>query len=150
MMQNLTQDNRQKYSRVIMDSLDDYSYRSKRYHIDFSLAIGLCNVNVDFNDLISKKRKTDKLIMLEENLCCVVLDCAPADCAVKATSNLQNGFKIKYSNNELYTGVVTSRDYDSDKNMVESLFDVLDYSITHDMKGLIADKNHMGHSQEIK
>lgn len=130
-MHNFTQKNRQKYQKAIVNNLDDYLYRSKRYHVDFSLAIAFCNTKVDFNNLISRKRKTDKLIVLEDNLCCIVLDCAPADCAAKAASNLQNDFKKKYSDKELFTCVVTSKDYENGNSMVNSLLDILEHSISN-------------------
>lgn len=145
-MINITKNNREKYHKEIMKKLSDYSYRSKRYHIDFSITIGFSDKNVDFDELINKNRKTDTLIPLEENLCCVVLDCAPTESAIKATSNMQKGFKKLHSDKKLFTGVVTSKDYDNDKLMVNSLFDVLEYSVANNMNGLIADVHNMRHS----
>jgi len=145
-MLNYDTEKKHDYYDAIMKSLDEYSYRNKRYNIEFAIAIGLCNVNVDFKDFIKNKRKTDTLIPLEENMCCLVLDCAPAESAVKATSNMQVSFHDKYSERQLFTGVVSSKDYDSDQTMVDSLFDILEYSIANNMEGLIADVHNMGHS----
>ncbi len=145
-MLNYIKENKRDYYDAIVKNLDEYSYRNKRYHIEFSIAISLCDVDVDFKDFMDNTRKTDTLIPLEKNLCCLVLDCAPADSALKAAENMQAKFHKKYFDKKLYTAVVSSKNYDSDKIMVESLFDMLDYSIEHNIENPIADTDHIKHS----
>ncbi|QOY53991.1 hypothetical protein HUE87_08805 [Candidatus Sulfurimonas marisnigri] len=145
-MLNKVKNSRQQYHEKIISNLQDYSYRNKRYSIEFALAFGLCDDSNDFYDFVNSKRKTDKVIALEDNLCCVIIDCVSKEDAIKATSNLVHGFKSKKSKETLYSGVVSSIDYENDANIVASLLDILEYSISNDMKGLITDKDYMGHS----
>ena len=142
-MLNLVRNNRQNYLETIISSLNDYSYRNKRYQIDFAIAIGLCEESVDFSEFIENKRKTDKLILLEDNLCCAIFDCAPAESAIKATSNMLSEFQNKNSDKQIYTSIVNSRDYDSDKMMIDSLFDILEYSVDNDIHGVVTNKEQM-------
>jgi len=143
-MINVVKNNRQKYLQEIISHLDDYSYRSKRYNIEFSLAIGLCNESIDLTTFINFKRKTDTFITLETNLCCIVLDCTAADSAIKTASNLLSVFQSKYFNKELFTAVVTSKDYDDNNNrMINDLFDILDYSVSNNMDNLVLDQSQM-------
>lgn len=135
--------NRQSYFETIASSLEEYSYRNKRYHVDFAIALGLCKENVNFGEFIKSQRKTDELILLEDNLCCAIFDSAPTKSAIKATSNMLTKFKNKNSDKQLYTGVVSSKDYESDKTMLNSLFDILEYSINNNMPDVIMDKQHI-------
>jgi hypothetical protein len=48
--------NRQNYLENIVDSLKNYSYRSKRYQVNFAVAIGLCTESVDFSEFIENKK----------------------------------------------------------------------------------------------
>lgn len=145
-MLNYIKENKHKYYDAIIKNLDEYSYRNKRYHIEFSIAVTLCDVEVDFKDFIDNKRKTDTLIPLEKNLCCLILDCAPSKSALKAAENMQAEFRKKYFDKKLYTAVVSSKNYDSDKMMLESLFDILEYSIEHNIENPLDDIHHMSHS----
>ncbi|MCK4737998.1 MAG: hypothetical protein KAT10_05490 [Sulfurimonas sp.] len=142
-MLNIVKNNRQNYLETIINSLDNYSYRNKRYQIDFAIAIGLCKESVDFSEFIKNKRKTDELILLEDNLCCAIFDCAPAKSAIIATSNMLSEFQNKNSDKQIYTSMVNSRDYDSDKMMIDSLFDILEYSVDNDIHGVVTNKEQM-------
>ncbi|MCK4874421.1 MAG: hypothetical protein KAR81_00940 [Sulfurimonas sp.] len=142
-MLNLVRNNRQNYLETIISSLNDYSYRNKRYQIDFAIAIGLCKDTVDFSEFIENKRKTDKLILLEDNLCCAIFDCAPAKSAAIATSHMLSEFQNKNSDKQIYVGVVNSRDYDNDKIMLNSLFDILEYSVDNDMCGVVTNREQI-------
>jgi hypothetical protein len=64
-------------------------------------------------------------------MCCAIFDSAPAKPAAIATSHMLSEFQNKNSDKEIYVRVVNSRDYDSDKIMLNSLFDILEYSIAN-------------------
>ncbi len=134
---------RKKYYKEILDNLDEYAYRDKRYHINFSLAIGLSDETIDLSEFKNSKRKTDKFISLEKNLYCIVLDCTNDNSEIKATLNLQHEFQEKHFGKKLFIGVVCSKDYDNENNMINSLFDILEYSIDNNMNGIVVDKSQM-------
>lgn len=138
--------NRQKYHRTILDTIEDNLYRKKRYELNFSLAIAICNNDVCMRDFSTHIRQTDKFIGLEEHLCSVVFDGIPFDKALKVTSNLQNIFQNKHFNKKLFIGIVSSADFEHDDNgykMINSLLDVLEYSISNDMNHEIVDNYHL-------
>jgi hypothetical protein len=118
-------------------------YRNKRYNLDFSLAIGLSYDQINLEKFIDSKRKTDNFIHLEDYLYCMVLDGASYESAIKATSNLQTQFQTQYFNKKLYIAVVASSEFDNENIMVNSLFDILEYSISHNMDNMVIDKSQM-------
>ncbi len=142
-MIHLIRDNRKVYCTAIMKRLEDYNYRHERYNFNFSLAIGLSSDGIDLRGFDSFKRQTDEFIILEEHLCCVVLDGSDTEDAIKATSNIQTQFETNYFNKKLFVVVTSSHDYDNKVSMLNSLFDILEYAITHDMDSMILDKSQM-------
>ena len=135
--------NRKKYVEKIVSSLDEFSYRKARYSLNFSLAVGLVNEEISLENFIDLKRKTDDYIHLENNLYCIVLDGADYDAAIKATSNLQTQFQSNYFDKKLFIAVISSDECDNDKTMVNQLFDILEYSVSHKMDGMVIDKYQM-------
>ena len=96
--------------------------------------------NMNLEGFVDSKRKTDNFIHLENHLYCVVLDGADYDASIKATSNLQTQFQTKYFDKKLYVAVVTAKEYDSDTVMVNSLFNILEYSVSNNMDNMLIDK----------
>ena len=50
-MLDLLKNKRQTYQQNIMSNLEEYSYRHKRYNVEYAIAVGLCDNDVDFSDL---------------------------------------------------------------------------------------------------
>jgi len=119
-------ENRQNYVEKIIDNLDEYSYRSKRYHINFAVAIVYCTKNIDLREIIDVKRRTDKYISLDKNLSCVVFDCIDSESSQRAALNLQNQVEESCLNEDLYMEVITSIEYESASKMTNYLFDTLE------------------------
>ena len=142
-MIKLLREKRKIYLDKIIAELDQYLYRCKRYNFEFSLALGLSDERVNLENFTHKKRKTDAFIHLEDNLYCIVLDGTNSDSAIKATSNLQTLFQRTYFDVKLYVSVVTSTEYNSEYVMVNSLFDILEYSINHNMDNQVMDKDQI-------
>lgn len=128
-MLNFEKNNRQKYLEDIISNLEEYAYRSKRYHVNFAIALGFCNREVNLSDFIGIKRKTDKYISLEKNLCCVVFDCIDSQTSIRAAENLQSQLQSNCLERELFLGVVTSLEYESPAKMANFLFDMLEKSL---------------------
>ncbi len=137
------------YFNAINEAVDDFAYRRKRYAINYSMAIGLCDSKFDLKDFIYSKRQTDIIIPLEKNLYCVVFDATPMKYTIQAVSNLKVKFKEKFGNEKIYISAVYSADYYNEDEMINSLFDVLSYSIERDMDGLVTDGHEMGHSSTL-
>ena len=55
---------RHEYHEKIMCNLHDFSYRHKRYNIEYALAFGLCSEENNCHDFADSRRKTDKFTQL--------------------------------------------------------------------------------------
>ena len=130
---------RQDYHKNIKSALEHYAYRGDRYDIDFSVAIGLSDNDIDLRPFSSYTRKSDAFLILEKNLCCVVLDCTPAGGGMKAAENMLVGFQQRFFGRSLYSSVVWYREYRDVNKMVHHLFDILEYSISNNMDNMVVD-----------
>ncbi len=142
-MIDFIQNNRSKYHEIIIDALVDYSYRMKRYDLNYSVAVGYSEPGANLAEFIKMKRQTDTFIVLEDNLCCIIFDGANSDSAIKAASNMQTSFQHKYFNIKLFVSIVTGQDYYNDTVMVHSLFDVLEYSLLNNMDNIVMDSHQL-------
>ena len=142
-MIKLLREKRKTYLNKIIAQLDPFLYRSLRYNFEFSLALGIADERINLENFVHAKRKTDAYIHLEDNLYCMVLDGTNADSAIKATSNLQTMFQRKYFNVKLFISVVSSIEYNNENVMVNSLFDIIEYSINHNMDNQVMDRGQI-------
>jgi len=148
-MFKLKKENIHKYSKIITKSVDDFAYRRKRYAINYSVAIGLCDSKIDLKNFIHNKRQTDIVIPLEQNLYCVVFDATPMKYAIQAISNLKVRFKKEYGHEHIYISAVNTKDYYNEDEMISALFEILEYSVLNEMEGLVTDTHKMSHSSSL-
>lgn len=135
-------ENRQKYHNIISKAIEDNLYRKERYNLEFSLAVAVCDEDISLHGFEKFTRRTDKFIVLEDYMSCVMLEGVTANSAIKATSNLQTIFQSRYFSKELFIGMVSSSDYDYDEtgyNMVKSLLDILEHSLSNNLNHEIVD-----------
>lgn len=135
--------NRQKYYTEIAQEIASCSYRNKRYSFNFSIAIAFAGDEVDLKSFSDHKRKTDKFIVLEEHLACLILEGTDSDSAIRATSKLHNKFQLENFNKKIFIAVVTASDYADDNAMIHSLFNLLEYAVKHNMDNLVIDKDQI-------
>jgi len=139
----LIRDNREKYTSIIDRYMQDFVYRSKRYEQHFSLSIGLCDFDTDLKSFESFIRQTDKFIILEDNMCCVILDCAPSCSGLKAANNMLAGFQSRYFSKSLFSSVVSSDEKKENLQMINELFYILEYAINNNMDNTVVDSESM-------
>lgn len=135
--------NRKTYHKIILDYISDYTYRSDRYNADYSVAIVLCDSDIHLGSFLEHTRQTDKFIILEKNLCCIVLDSSPSNVGIKAASNIQTEFQSINFGKELFTCVVTFKDYNDENKMIHTLFDILKYAVSYKIDTMVVDQGHM-------
>ena len=140
-MINIIKDNRSKYHSIIVNRIDDYFYKRKRYDQHFSLAIGLSDPNVDISVYAEHNRQTDMFITLEKNLCCEVFDGTSAESGIKAADILLTDFESHFYAKRIFASIVFSKDYDTSSPMVNRLFDILEYAYSHNMENMIVDNS---------
>ncbi len=119
-------ENRQKYLNEIIDNLEEYSYRNKRYHINYAVALCFCTKDISLNELVTLKRKTDRYITIESNLCCVVFDCIDAESSKRAAQNLKTEVAESCLGEDFFIHVATSLEYESPLKLTNSLFGKLE------------------------
>lgn len=142
-MINAVKENRRAYLNVIVDRIDDYFYKRKRYGQHFSLAIILSDPDIDISTFNEHNRQTDIFIVLEKNLCCEVFDGTTAESGIKAASILLTDFESHFYAKRIFTGIVFSKDYDTSTQMVNRLFDILEYAYSHKMENVMVDNTLM-------
>ena len=142
-MINIIKDNRNKYHNIIVNRIDDYFYKRKRYNQHFSLAIGLSDPDVDVSAFDEHNRQTDMFIKLEKNLCCEVFDGTCAESGIKAAAILLTGFESHFYTKRIFASIVFSNNYDTSSQMVHRLFDILEYSYSQNMVNMVVDNSLM-------
>lgn len=123
----LTQQNRQEYADKIIKMLDEYLYRHKRYHIHFALALCYCTNSASaLAEIIDIKRKTDRFLPLEQNLCSIVFDCISHDSSQRAVQNLETQLQEVCLDTNYFLHTFNTLEYENSTKMIDALFDALD------------------------
>jgi hypothetical protein len=126
-MFSLEKERRQKYCNEVIHALEEYSYRYKRYQINFALALCYCTKEeTALAELVDIKRKTDRFLPLEKNLCCVVFDCIDNESSKKAARSLEIQIQEHCEDEECFMRVASSVEYESASIMCNVLFDALE------------------------
>ena len=120
--------------QTIIDAIDDYIYREKRYATNFSIAVVYTEepLSLDADIIAYKLRKTDKMICITENLICIIFDATQSTSYVKATENLYQILKGVNYHKKYFISTALSSDFEENYlDMINKLFDRLHYSIEH-------------------
>ncbi len=140
---NLIQDNKKQYASIIQERINNFSYRSQRYGHVFSLSVALCEKGIDLRGYCDYKRQSDVFIVLENNLCCLILDCTDANSGVKAANNMLTSFQSHNFSKTLYSSIISSDEYPESERMINELFYVLKYAIENNMDNIVVDAHSM-------
>lgn len=131
--------NRKKYQKLILDAIENEVYECERYKINLSIALGDTDSSSDVKELAKTLRETDKLIILDEHICCVVFPFTDIAQGIKAASNLLSKFEMENFSQKIYMGVVTIEDCDRPQVQVVKLFDILEYAIENGINNIPLD-----------
>lgn len=125
--------NIEKYYAVIREIASDYVYRAKRYHVNFALAVGFCaKKDIVMSECIEIKRKTDRLIHLEENLCCMLFDCIDEERIDNPINNIKQQIEQKCDGEATFMDIVTFNAYENDYKMINALLEELDHFLLNE------------------
>jgi len=128
---------RQVMQEKLLKELSDFDYRHKRYHINYSIAIGHTPHKIDLTPMSHHIRKTDLYVILTDNTYAVILDCTDNITGLKTANNLLTHFQASFFSHHLYAAVVTVGDYDTALHAVHDLFYLLDYAIKHNTNNMV-------------
>ena len=125
---------RRAFHKIIMDNITEYLYREQRYNIHFALVAvySLESTAITPAVLQEKLRRTDKLIILNEHLSCIVLDNTETQSYIKAAENLNTLLKEFDYQNNFFLSTAHSTDFSGNLlEMTNKLCDRLKYAIEH-------------------
>jgi len=116
-----------------------YKYRNTRYHVDFSIAAVYCkDAFINLEELQKKLRETDKLIYLNDNLCCIILDEISEEACEKAAENVNYHLLQINANYKYYLSAADSKNCNPKyTDMTQSLFKRLEYAIKNNLENIV-------------
>jgi hypothetical protein len=132
--------NRVELFETLLDAITEYKYRNTRYDVEFSLVAVYCENTFakDIERLQKKLRQTDRLVYLNEHLCCAILDGISAELCAKAAENINYHLLEINDNNKYYLSAADSQNYNPKyKNMIRTLFDRLEYAIENNLDNIV-------------
>ena len=135
--------NHQKYVEQILEAIQNEIYQYERYEVNFSLAIGATCSKVDMEGFAKLIRETDKFIILDEHICCVVFPFTDAGGGIKAASNLLSKFEMQFFSEKVYIGIVNAKDCETPAKQTEALFQILKYAIENGMQNMPLDNTSL-------
>lgn len=127
------------YQKQLQESALEFSYRYERYQTNYSIALGHSPAKIDLSPMSNFIRNTDRFIILNDNTCAIILDCANDECGIKAANNLLTKFQGSAFNIPLYSAIVTASNYSSLGTMLGELFHLIDFAITNNINQQVID-----------
>jgi len=128
--------NRHAYYQSIMNEIDIYIYREKRYETSFSLA-AVCSkeeISLNVEKLQDDIRETDKIIQLSDDLLCIVFDSTCHISYVKTAENLNKALQECYFKDRFFISTATSQEFNKNYlDMTNKLFERLEYAIQNNI-----------------
>ncbi|WP_345993351.1 hypothetical protein [Sulfurimonas sp. HSL-1716] len=141
-MKNILVELREDIRKTIMNEITDYDYRYRRYNINYSVLIGFAE-ELDLTSFESYIRKSDRFIVIKPNLCAIVLDCTDEKGGIKAGNNLLTRFQNLFFSKKLFASVVTASAHKDAIHLVNELYHLLSFGITHNMDNILIDSSQL-------
>jgi len=124
------------YKNDILGEIEEFSYRKKRYEVDFTISLFISSEKIDFDFIEESIRDTDKAIVLDHNFIAVIFDFATEETGLKATENLLALLEPRLFSDEIYISVVNSHDRIDDDEHVRKALDLLIDNINNGFKDI--------------
>ena len=137
------------YEEKILDAMEPFMYQKERYRVDYTLAIGATLAEVDLPAFSEMVRKTDKFVVLDENVCVIIFGFNLPEQGIKAASNMLSKFEMKFFSSEIYLGIINSQEELKAKDQVKKLFETLCYGVQHSMSNTPLDFNEIAHHKTM-
>lgn len=134
---------RKDVQQRLLNSIQDYEYRAKRYDIEYSVVLVYTVEPIDFSTISHHIRQTDVQIVCEQYLFAVILDCADTQKGIKAANNLFTYLQTVYFAHTIFASVETSQKNRSAEKMITDLIRLIDYAIEHNMNDSVIDSSQI-------
>ncbi|NPA65359.1 MAG: hypothetical protein GXO11_00610 [Epsilonproteobacteria bacterium] len=125
--------NFQDYRQKLLQAMKEYSYRFKRYDVDYTVALYALSTPVDISFVENKIRKSDKAVLLDDGLIAILFDFVDAEGGLKASENILTELEPKMFGKKIFVSIVNSKDAQTKEEHIRKLFDLLRYEIKNDM-----------------
>lgn len=137
------QHHRKKVQEKLLEAVQDYEYRAKRYGIEYSIVFVYTVEPIDFSTISHHIRKTDAQVVCEEHIFAVVLDCADVEKGIKAANNLFTYLQTVYFAHTIFASVETSQKNRTVEKMVVDLVNLVSYAIEHNLNDSVIDSSQI-------
>ena len=127
----------------LTQAIKDFSYRFKRYEINYSIAIGYSPEELDLTPLSHFIRESDRFVVLDQHTYAIILDCTDDESGIKAANNLLTHYQGEHFSKPLYTSIVTADNFDTVPLMIQELFYLLDYALEHNMNSILMESSQV-------
>ena len=127
------QKNQKEFHDIILSAMQEYSYRFKRYGVDYTVALYALSDTINIDIVKSMIRKTDRVIELDEHFFCIIFDFVEADAGLKASENILAKIEPQIFGKKIFVSVVNSKDASSKEEHIRKLFDLLSYEIKNNI-----------------
>jgi len=137
-------EHRIRFQEHLISSTTDFHYRFVRYAMPYSLAVIYIS-EADADPSIFKRhlRASDKLIVLQENMCAVIFDGTNEVQGLKAAENLLSHVQNICFKKHLYMAVVTVSTDTTEFQTVHDLFDLIAYALDHNMDNCVIENSQI-------
>jgi len=125
--------------KKVSDLCDEHFYRFLRYKANFSMALFYSTDSLDLELFKNNLRQTDKLLQLQHNLCCIVLDMTTQEEGLKASENLLYAHEAKHFSNQLFVAFASTQEYPVQNDLKSHLFSFLNFAIKENCNNQIID-----------
>lgn len=142
-MTNYVNDQRKILQEKLLEEISDYDYRFTRYKISYSLAIAYTPEPTELTSLLPHIRKSDRFIPLNDHFHAVVFDFTDEEKAIKASNKLLTFFQYTYFSKSIFASVITADNHRTPDRMIAKLFDLVVYSIRHNLDNHIMDQSQI-------
>lgn len=143
-MKKILYPNRKALQLKLEREIEDFDYRYNRYEVDYTLALAYTPEPIDLTPLLTKYiRETDHVVILQDQLYAIIFDSADENRGIKAANKLLTFFQHLYFAQSIFASVATASNHNNPSQMISLLFDLLDYSISHDLDNHVIDKSQI-------
>ncbi len=127
------------YELKVLDAIEVFKYQKDRYDINYTIAIGASDADIDMSAFKGLIRKTDGFSYLEDNICVMIFAFNDANQGIKAASNMLSKFEMQYFGKKIYLGMINSQEEEKADKQIKKLFETLCYGIENGMSNIPLD-----------
>lgn len=137
-------EHRNRFQEELMGNTTDFHYRFTHYAMPYSLAaIYIAESDVDLSIFKRHLRESDKLIVLQDNLCAIIFDDTNEKQGLRAAENLLAHVQDICFNKHLYMAVVTVNMDSTVFQTIHDLFDLIAYALNHNMDNYVLESSQL-------